>query len=95
MTLQEQSQLMNDPIFRDRVKAAMLHFAQFTADDTADTVCVNTRKQWARQAQTSPDQSAIQIQPSVVMDAAVQAAGSSIDDAALQSSVEATIKKMW
>ena len=54
----------------------------------------NTRMRWAQNCFTQPDMVAGQLQPPVCMDAAVQAAGAEIEDAALQGAVETVVNKM-
>ena len=86
------AQLMNDMAFRGRVKVACLHFATYIQGEPVSTPAHNTRYKWAQECVVIPDQKALLFAPSVVMDAAVQSAGDSITDAALQTAVEDAIQ---
>lgn len=94
MTYEESAALMTDAQFRGRIKVAVLKYADSIFDEAGDTPAHNTRSRWAAQASQQPDQTAGQLQGPVVMDAAVQSAGSAIDDNALQGSVEAVVNKL-
>ena len=86
--------LMTDFAFRGRVKVACLKFADYIANEAATTPAHNTRYRWAQGCMMNPDNTATQVQPPTVMDGAVQTAGSTITDDALQSAVEGVIGKM-
>ena len=58
-------------------------------------IAFNTRHSWARQTQQSPDSVTQTLQPNVVMDAKVQAAGKDITDADLHNAVETTVNKAF
>ncbi len=94
MTYTESAALMNDLDFRGRIKVASLKYADSIIGEPQSTPAHNTRLRWATQAFQQPDMTAAQLQPPVVMDAAVQEAGAAITDAALQGSVEAVVNKM-
>lgn len=94
MTYEESAALMTDNTFRGRIKVAVLKYAGFILEEPASTTAHNTRVKWGQQTFQNPDMSAQQIQPVVVMDPAIQTGGSAIDDAALQSAVEAAVNKM-
>jgi len=94
LTYAESAALMRDPAFVDRVKVACLKFADFILNEPTTTPAHNTRLRWAQQTETNPDLIAQQTTPPTVMDAAVQADGSAITDANLQSAVETTINRM-
>ena len=94
MTYQESNDLMNDVVFRGRVKVACLKFADSILGEASNIPAHNTRYRWAQQCEQVPDQTAAQVTPPTVMDAAVQSAGGDIDDQALQTSVETVIEKM-
>jgi hypothetical protein len=94
MTYDESAALMTDIEFRGRVKVACLKFADSILNEATGTPAHNTRVKWAQQTTVAPDLVASQVQPPVVMDSAVQTAGSAITDAALQGSVEAVVQKM-
>jgi hypothetical protein len=85
---------MSDVIFRGRVKAACLKFADYIFNEAITVPAHNTRLRWARETFDNPEQIAFKIQPPTVMDAAVQTAGAAITDAALQSAVEGVVNKM-
>jgi hypothetical protein len=95
MTNTESNDLINDPTFRGRVKVSCLKYASSISIEPSDTVAHNTRLRWSTQTMQSPDQVAMQITPNVVIDPAVQLAGSAIDDVALQAAVEVTVNKMF
>ncbi len=85
---------MNDTTFRGRIKVAALKYADSIMNEAETTPAHNTRLRWATSCVQQPDSTAMQLQPPVVMDAAVQAAGPSIEDDALQGSVEAVVNKL-
>lgn len=86
--------LMNDFEFRGRVKVSVLEYAKYIMDEATNTPAHTSRLRWAQQTYQSPDAVAQQLQPPVVMDTAVQTAGSAIDDVALQSAVEGVVNKL-
>jgi len=94
MSYEESAALMMDPEFRGRVKVACMKFAAYIMDEAASTPAHSTRIKWAQQAMANPEMVAGQVQPPTVMDAAVQAAGPSIADPALQTAVETTVNKL-
>jgi hypothetical protein len=94
MTYDESYALMKDPAFHGRVQVACLKFADSILGEENTVPAHNTRLRWAQNTFTNPDFAATQVQPPTVMDAAVQAAGADITDAALQSSVEAVVNKI-
>ena len=94
LTYADSAALMNDMEFRGRVKVSVLKFADYIASEAPTTAGHNSRYKWAQQAFASPDQTAFQVQPAVVMDPAVQVNGSAISDSALQSAVEGVINKI-
>lgn len=94
MTYDESAALMNDPAFRGRVKVSALQFAATINSEATDTPAHNTRMKWATNCMQVPDTVAIQLQAPVVMEASVQAAGSDITDADLQTAVESVVNKL-
>ncbi len=94
MTYDESAALMIDLEFRGRIKVAVLKFADSIIGESTTVPAHNTRAKWAQAAMQQPDQTAMQIQPAVVMDSQVQTDGKDITDVALQGSVEATVNKM-
>jgi hypothetical protein len=86
--------LMNDATFKGRVKCACLKFADYILGEAPNVPAHNTRVKWANNTVTSPDAAATRTTPTVVMDAAVQDAGATITDAALQTAVETAINKL-
>jgi hypothetical protein len=94
MTYDESALLMTNLEFRGRVKVASLKYADSITLEANTVPAHNTRLRWAQQCFTQPDMVAGQIQPPVVMDPAVQLAGSDITDAALQGAVEGVVNKM-
>ena len=83
--------LMQDAAFRDRVRVACLHYAQYIVAVPASTTAHNTRYKWAQQTLVMPDAAAAQIMPTVVMQDAVQQQGAAISDTDLQTVVEVSI----
>lgn len=94
MTYEESSTLMNDIAFRGRIKVAVLKYSTYIFGEPPETVAHNSRYKWAQTTASSPDASAGQIQPIVVMDPQVQIEGAAITDAALQTSVEAVVNRI-
>jgi hypothetical protein len=93
MTYKESNDLMNDPEFRGRVKVSALKYADSIIGEPVNTSAHNTRLRWAQRTFQVPEQVAIELQPPVVMDPAVQTDGAAIADAALQGSVETVVNK--
>ena len=94
LTYDQSAALMQDPAFRGRIKVAALKYADSIFLEATTVPAHNTRLRWATNCEQQPDMTATNLQPPVVMDSAVQAAGSTIDDAALQGSVEAVVNKL-
>jgi len=94
LTYADSAALMKDPAFVDRVKVACLKYASSILIEATSVAAHNTRVQWAQNTTASPDAAAQRTTPPVVMDPAVQSAGSAITDAALQTTVETTINKL-
>jgi len=94
LTYADSAALMQNGDFIARVKVACLKYADFILNEATSTPAHNTRLRWAQQTETNPDLVSQQITPPTVMDGAVQAAGSAITDANLQSAVETTINRM-
>lgn|SRR5262245_27632589 len=100
MTYEESAALMVENTFRGRIKVSAMKYASYIQGEDPQTQGHSARYRWANQTVTQPDQMAISLQPSVVMDPAVQTAGvdaggkSQIEDAALQSAVEGVVNKI-
>jgi len=94
MTYDQSAALMTDISFRGRVKVACLKFADSIVNELPSVAAHNTRFKWAQGCMMNPDNTAQQVQPPTVMDAAVQQDGANITDLALQGSVEAVVNKM-
>jgi hypothetical protein len=86
--------LMKDMAFQGRIKCACLVYANYILGEAVTVPAHNTRARWANNTVSAPDVAAANVTPTVVMDPAVQAAGSEIDDAGLQSAVENSINKL-
>jgi len=95
MTDEESAALMNDLVFRGRIKVSALRYADTLTIQAVPASSHTSLLRWSWQTIGSPDVMAQSLQPSVVMDAAVQQDGASISDAALQGAVEATINKLY
>lgn len=93
MTNSESADLMNDMVFRGRIKVANLKFATSILNEAPTVEGHSARYRWAQTAATIPDQEAARIQPMVVMDGQVQLDGANITDAALQTTVETVVSK--
>jgi hypothetical protein len=94
LTYDQSAALMTDLAFRGRVKVACLKYADSIMIEASSTPAHNTRERWAMSAMQQPEIVAAQIQPSAVMDPAVQESGSAITDVLLQGSVETVVNKM-
>jgi hypothetical protein len=94
MTYEESAQLMNDPTFRGRIKVSVLKYADSIVIEATPVVSHTSLVKWATRCFQMPDTIAQEIQPSVVMDPAVQTGGANVDDAALQGAVEAVVRKV-
>ena len=93
MTYAESFALMNDLDFRGRIQTACIVFAKYCIDEAPSTPGHSGRYRWAQATYVNPTMSAQQVQPPVVMDDAVQAAGSAIPDDQLQTAVETAVQK--
>jgi hypothetical protein len=85
--------LMQDVEFRGRIKVAILRYADYIMAESPAAAAHFTRVRWAQNAVQNPEGAAQQVQPSVVMDTAVQQDGAAIADAQLQVAVETTVNK--
>jgi hypothetical protein len=94
MTYEESDALMKDADFRGRIKVAGLKYADSILNEAITVPAHNTRLKWAQSCMTQPEMTAINLQPPVCMDSAVQLAGSAITDAALQGAVETTVNRL-
>src|SRR5262245_38798440 len=94
LSYEESAALMQDGIFLGRVKVGCLTYARYITDEASNTPAHTTRVRWANQTMLSPDASAQQVTPTVVMDGAVQAAGAAVTDQALQGAVETAVNKL-
>lgn len=90
----ESAQLMQDMNFQGRVKVACLKFADSIMNEASNVPAHNARYRWSVSCEQNPNQTTQLVTPPTVMDGAVQEAGSSITDTALQGSVEAVVNKM-
>ena len=94
LTYSDAATLMNDMVFRGRVKVACLKFANYILAEPGTVSAHGARSRWANNCIMQPDQTAATVTPATVMDPAVQSAGSSIDDPGLQSAVELAINTL-
>lgn len=94
LTYAESASLMTDLDFRGRVKVSALKYSDSIMIEASSVTAHNTRVRWAQNTMQQPDMVAGQLQPNVVMDAAVQSAGNDVTDAALQGAVESVVNKM-
>lgn len=93
MTYEELAALMNDQAFRGRVKVAMLKYCDTILIEPDSTLGHPSRVRWAQQAMQQPEIWVGQLQPSVVMDPAIQASGAAATDLEVQGATEAVINK--
>lgn len=94
LTYQESADLIADIQFRGRIKVSLLSFAKYVFGEAPDVPAHNTRYRYAQTIYGSPDGVALQLQPAVVMEDAVQQAGADITDTALQGVVESIIARV-
>ena len=93
MTYAESAALARDLEFQGRVKIAALRFAAVVLMEPADEPGHIARYRWAMEMIRQPDFQASQLQPIVVIDPAVNAAGAEIADGALQAAVESVVSQ--
>ena len=94
LTYTQSADLMNDPVFRGRVKVACLKYATFIFDEAPTVPAHSSRIRWAQNTMNMPDSAAATVTPPTVMDVAVQTDGDAITDTALQSAVEGVVNKL-
>src|SRR5262245_12699723 len=100
LSYEESAALMQNGVFIGRVKVGCITYARYISDEAPGTAGHSSRVRWAQSTLQSPDGSAQQITPSVVMDGAVQGAGvntdgnSQVTDQALQGAVEGAVNKL-
>lgn len=88
MTQEESAALMNDPVFRGRVKVCALNYAQYLTLQAA-TASSNAKMKWMQATIAGPDQMAATLTPPVVLNPNVQIAGAEVTDADLMAAVQA------
>ncbi len=93
LTYDESAALMNDPAFRGKVKVAMLRYCDTILIESDSVMGHTSRVRWAQQAMMQPEMWVSQLQPNVVMDPAIQEAGTASTDAQIQAATEAVINK--
>jgi hypothetical protein len=91
LTYAQSATLMKDPAFIDRVKVAVLKYANFILAEAVTVPQHHARHRWAVSATVGPDSVAQVVAQPVVMDSQVQTDGSAITDANLQTSVETVL----
>jgi hypothetical protein len=91
LTYEESAILMNDPVFKGRVKVSALTYAQYI---TLQPATSGSRIRWAQQVMQQPDAMAQSLVSPVVMNPNVQADGGAIDDVNLQAAVQAVADVM-
>jgi hypothetical protein len=94
LTYTDSANLMNDMVFRGRVKTACLKFATSVLDEAGTVAAHGARARWANQCMLQPDMAAATVTPPTVLDPAVQTAGGTIDDPSLQAAVEGVINSL-
>lgn len=93
MTNEESANLINDPVFRGRVKVSLLKYSDNILANPAGRAF--SVLQWANRTLQQPDQTAMTVVGATVIDAAVQSAGKDVADDALQRAVETQVNKMF
>ena len=91
MTFEESAALINDSVFRGRVKVAALLYAQYLSLQPANS---NAKMRWLQQMIATPDQTATQLAPPTVMNPNVQQAGAAVTDIDLQAAVQVVADMM-
>jgi hypothetical protein len=86
--------LMQNVAFHDRTKIACLHYATYILGEAVSVPAHSSRLRWAQNTTASPDQSAVNVMPILVMDDKVQADGDAISDANLQIAVETSVNQL-
>jgi hypothetical protein len=94
LTYEESAALMNDTDFRSRIMVACLKFADYILAEQNSVPAHNTRLRWASACVASPQMTAVQVQPTTVMQDSVQEQGAEISDADLQIAVETSVNQM-
>ena len=94
LTYEETNSLTKDAVFRGRTAVACTHYAVFITDEPASTPAHSTRYKWAQNTLGNVDFAVNMVITTVCNDAAVQADGAAITDAALQGSVETAVNKL-
>jgi hypothetical protein len=94
MDYSESAALMTDPTFRGRIKVSALKYGDSIVIAATPVADHTSLVKWAFRCFQMPDTIAMELQPLVVEDPAVQAAGAAIDDVALQGAVEAAVRKV-
>lgn len=94
LTYAQSAALMRDSAFIDRVKVAILKYAEFILNESPATQGHAGRYRWAQAATVGPDSAAQTTTPPVVIDPSVQLDGAAITDAALQTAVETVVNKL-
>ena len=93
MTYEQLAALTSDPVFRGKVKVAMLKYCDTMIIEPDNTTGHVSRDRWAKQAKQQPDMYAGQLQAGVCLDPAIQAAGGEATDIEIQGATEAEINK--
>ena len=92
MNYEESAQLMNDPVFRSRIKVAALDYANNILAQSPTPPASNLR--WAANVFQSPDQWAATLSNPVVMDPTIQTVGASASDLQILGAVQAVANKL-
>lgn len=88
LTQEESAALMNDPVFRGRVKVCALNYAQYLSLQAA-TAGSNAKMTWMQSTVRNPDNMAATLTPPTVLNPNVQIAGAEVTDADLMAAVQA------
>src|SRR6266478_6020474 len=95
LTYSQSAALMKDPTFIDRVKVAVLKYANSIVGEALTVPQHHARLHWAQSAIVGPDNVAQTLAQVTVMDTQVQTDGSAITDALLQGSVETVLNNSF
>lgn len=93
MTYAESAALMNDTVFRGRVKVALLNYAQYLSLQLA-TASSNAKMVFIQQTIRNLEVMTQTVVPPTVMNPNVQQDGADISDANLQAAVQAVADLM-
>lgn len=93
ISYEDQSNLMNDFVFRGRIKVACLTYSSYILNEPPSTDGHSSRYRWAQNVGNQPDVEAARLQPMICMDDKVKEQGKDISDSDLQTATETVVNK--